>query len=181
MLRSLSQLQQEWAQCWLESRHPSWNGQPLRSRRSGREAPSQQPAHPRFQEKLETVYGFWTLATSSTLEYKPTVDGLLASSGVNHEEGLVVKAQALENHGHGTLPFTDWVPSTSCSSSVPQEMCQSLSRVQLFATPWTVACQAPLSTEFSRQEYWSGKPFLSPGDLPDPGIESRSPALHTDS
>ena len=37
------------------------------------------------------------------------------------------------------------------------------------ATPWTVACQAPLSVGFSRQEYWSGLPFLSPGDLPDPG------------
>ena len=52
-----------------------------------------------------------------------------------------------------------------------------LSRVQLFATPWTVAHQAPLSMGFSRQEYWSGLPFPSPGDLPDPGIEPRSPAL----
>ena len=41
----------------------------------------------------------------------------------------------------------------------------------LFATPWTVACQAPLSMGFSRQEYWSGLPFPPPGDLPDPGIE----------
>ena len=54
---------------------------------------------------------------------------------------------------------------------------KSLSRVQLFATPWTVAYQAPLSMGFSRQEYWSGLPFPSPGDLPDPGIEPRSPAL----
>ena len=53
----------------------------------------------------------------------------------------------------------------------------SLSRVQLFATPWTVAHQAPLSMEFSRQEYWRGLPFPSPGDLPDPGIEPVSPAL----
>ena len=45
------------------------------------------------------------------------------------------------------------------------------------ATPWTVACQAPLSVGFSRQEYWSGLPFLSPGDLPDSGIEPGSPAL----
>ena len=57
---------------------------------------------------------------------------------------------------------------------------KSLSRVRLFATPWTVAYQAPLSMEFSRQEYWSGLPFPSPGDLPDPGIESRSPALQAD-
>ena len=47
--------------------------------------------------------------------------------------------------------------------------------------PWTVAYQAPLSMEFSRQEYWSGLPFPSPGDLPDPGIEPRSPALQADS
>ena len=48
-------------------------------------------------------------------------------------------------------------------------------------TPWTLASQAPLSVGFSRQEYWSGLPFLSPGDLPDPGIEPRSPALQEDS
>ena len=48
-------------------------------------------------------------------------------------------------------------------------------------TPWTVTCQAPLSLGFSRQEYWSGLPFPSPGDLPNPGIESRSPALQADS
>ena len=47
--------------------------------------------------------------------------------------------------------------------------------VQLFVTLWTVAHQAPLSTVFSRQEFWGGLPFPPPGDLPDPGIESRSP------
>ena len=56
-----------------------------------------------------------------------------------------------------------------------------LSRAQLFETPWTVACQAPLSKGFSRQEYWSGLPFPSPGDLPNPGIEPGSPALQADS
>ena len=49
------------------------------------------------------------------------------------------------------------------------------------ATPWTVACQAPLSMRFSRQEYWSELLFPSPGGLPDPGIEPRSPALQADS
>ena len=49
------------------------------------------------------------------------------------------------------------------------------------ATPWTVACQAPLSMEFSRQEYWSGLPFSSPRDLPDSGIEPGSLALQADS
>ena len=55
-----------------------------------------------------------------------------------------------------------------------------LSHVRLFATPWTVAHQAPLSMGFSRQEYWSVLPFPSPGDLPDPRIEPTSPALKTD-
>ena len=57
---------------------------------------------------------------------------------------------------------------------------KSLSCVQLFKTPWTISYQAPLSMEFSRQEYWSGLPFPSPGDLPDSGIEPRSPALQAD-
>ena len=56
----------------------------------------------------------------------------------------------------------------------------SLSRVWLFATPWTVAHQAPLSMEFSRQEHWSGLPFPSPGNLPNPGIECRSPTWQAD-
>ena len=54
---------------------------------------------------------------------------------------------------------------------------KSLSSVRPFASPWTVAHHAPPSMGFSRQEYWSGLPFLSPGDLPDPEIEPRSPAL----
>ena len=57
---------------------------------------------------------------------------------------------------------------------------KSLSRVRLFATLWTVAYQAPLSMEFSRQEYWSGLPFPAPRDLPDPGITPRSPTLLAD-
>ena len=57
---------------------------------------------------------------------------------------------------------------------------KSLSRVQLFVTPWTVTYQDPLSMGFSRQEYWSGLPFPSPGDLADPGIEPRSLALWAD-
>ena len=59
-----------------------------------------------------------------------------------------------------------------------------VSHVRLFATPWTVACQAPLSMRFSRQEYWSGLSFPPPGDLPNPGIEPASlmaPASHADS
>ena len=61
-------------------------------------------------------------------------------------------------------------------------MCvQSLSHVRLFVTLWTVAHRAPLSMGSPRQEYWSGLPFLSPGDLPDPGIKPGSPQLQADS
>ena len=70
-----------------------------------------------------------------------------------------------------------------CTSYVPSiSLCvKLLSRVRLSATPWTVARQAPPSMGFSRQEYWSGLPFPSPGDLPNPGIEPRSPTLQADS
>ena len=57
---------------------------------------------------------------------------------------------------------------------------QSLSCVQLFVTPWTVARQTPLSMEFSRQEYWTGLPFPPPRDFPDPGIKSMSSVLQAD-
>ena len=56
-----------------------------------------------------------------------------------------------------------------------------LSRVRLFATPWTIAYQSPLSMGFSRQEYWSELPFPAPGDLPNPEIKPRSPELQADS
>ena len=61
--------------------------------------------------------------------------------------------------------------------AIPKVKVKSLSRVRLFETLWTVAYQGPLSMGFSRQEYWSRLPFPSPGDLPNPGIELRSPAL----
>ena len=70
-------------------------------------------------------------------------------------------------------PITSW-------QMKERKKVKSLSRVQLFATPWTVAYQAPLSLGFSRQEYSSGFPFPSPGDLPNPGTEPRSPALQAD-
>ena len=58
---------------------------------------------------------------------------------------------------------------------------QSLSHVWLFVTPWTVAHKAPLSVGFSRQEYWGGLPFPSPGDLPNPRVELQLPALQANS
>ena len=70
--------------------------------------------------------------------------------------------------GHDWVTELNWKWKWSCCG------------VQLFATPWTVAHQAPPSMGFSRQEYWSWLPFPSPGDLPDPGIKPRSPALQAD-
>ena len=61
-----------------------------------------------------------------------------------------------------------------CYGGMHACMLRSFSHVQLFKTPWTVACQAPLSMGFSRPEHWSGLPCPPPGDLPDPGIESES-------
>ena len=71
--------------------------------------------------------------------------------------------------------LNSWAPISS------KVVVVSLSCVQLFGTPWTIACQAPLSMGFSRCEYWSGLPFPSPGYLPNPGIEPRSPAWQADS
>ena len=62
-----------------------------------------------------------------------------------------------------------------------ESVSQSLNRVQLFATPWTLAHQALLSMGFSRQEYWIVLPFPPSGDLPNPWTEHESPVLHMDS
>ena len=63
----------------------------------------------------------------------------------------------------------------ACSLEESESEVKLLRRFQLFATPWTVAYKAPLYMGFSRQEYWSGLPFPSPGDLPNPGIEPGLP------
>ena len=69
-------------------------------------------------------------------------------------------------------------PEGEDKSEVKVKVTQSCPTLE---TPWTAAHQAPLSIEFSRQEHWSGLPFPSPGDLPNPGIEPESPALQADS
>ena len=85
----------------------------------------------------------------------------------------------------------DHTPGPSGSSKQPNQVqvierkkekkMKSLSHVQFFVTLWPVARQASPAMGFSRQEYWSGLPFSSPWDLPDPGIKPRSPALWADS
>ena len=86
-------------------------------------------------------------------------------------------------HQHHHMSVSRWKQIFQLQCSLRRAVAQakvkvkSLSRVRLFVTLWTVAYQAPLSMGFSRQEYWGGLPFPSPGDLPDPGIEPRSPSL----
>ena len=82
------------------------------------------------------------------------------------------------------LPAGDGRVEKVCPCTIKYLICVCVSVAQLYptlATPWTVAHQAPLSKGFSRQEYWRGLPFPSPGDLPDPGIEPTFPALQVDS
>ena len=74
--------------------------------------------------------------------------------------------------------YTNYVRN---SLSNYESVVASIKSCLTFVTPWTVAYQAPQSMEFSRQEYWSGLPCPSPGDLPNPGIEPGSPALQADS
>ena len=81
------------------------------------------------------------------------------------------------------IPYLSTVLSYSLYSQKKRKRkrkVKSFSHVWLFVTPWTVAYQASLSMGFSRQEYWSGLPFASPGDLPHPGVKPRSPALQAD-
>ena len=96
---------------------------------------------------------------------------------------MAVATEALERAGHREAPYPDAYsqpPRWALQAAALQRCVKLLSRDQLFATPWTVAYQAPSSMGFSRQEYWSGLPFPSPGDLPNPGTEPGSSALQAD-
>ena len=96
----------------------------------------------------------------------------------------------IEERGNGGLGWAAMkmvkipYPECVCVCVCARACIQSFSHVRLLAIPWTVACQAPLSMTFFRQEYRSGLPFPPPGDLPDPGIKPASPvspALQVDS
>ena len=119
------------------------------------------------------------------LDFHPLKEGQV-------KQAVIFLLTPCSEHFQGVCWHSQW-KEDACSPCLKGDMRRSpleqeltspevklLSRVRVFATPWTVACQAPLSMGFSRQEYWSGLPFPSPGDLPDPGIEPRSPALETD-
>ena len=103
-----------------------------------------------------------------------------------HLPGRSGAKDVLEVHGREGLPASPRVcylvteGSAYCQGSTGA-VCSVASVMSDFVPLWTVALQAPLFMEFSRQEYWSGLPFPSPGDLADPEIEPRSPALQADS
>ena len=92
-----------------------------------------------------------------------------------------VKCQSTSDHfKHLKQPFQ--ISQCTFKHSKSEKLkCQLLSPVQFFQTPWTVACQVPLSMGFSIQERWSGLPFPSPEDLPNPGIEPGYSTLEADS
>ena len=101
-------------------------------------------------------------------------------------EGSPQPAALIQTQGGGFKILSPQNAVQSCKSgkSPVHALLRHFSHVRLFATPWTVACQAPLSMGFSRQECWGGLPCPPPGDLPDPGIEPVSPvapALQADS
>ena len=96
-------------------------------------------------------------------------DVTVISSGTKSLDGSSLKTTSVQIYG------------TFCKiTGLKWSEVKSLSHVRLFATPWTIAYHAPQSMEFSKQEYWSGLPFSSPGDLPNPGIKPWSPTLQAD-
>ena len=124
----------------------------------------------------------WTVAHQATLSIGILQARILERVAISFSRGFSrSKDQTQVSHTAGRLFIfwatrEPWLLIDTCNCCV-----QSLSRVQLFVTPWTVACQAPLSMGFSRQQFWSRRPFSPVGDLPDPGIEPTSPALQADS
>ena len=101
---------------------------------------------------------------------------------VGKEVGSVWVPKGGGSHGnHCGFPWSLPFATSKIQTSKDQSVCQSLNHVRLFVTPWTVALQALSFMKFSRQEYWSGLPLSSPGDLPNPGIEPGSPTLQVDS
>ena len=94
------------------------------------------------------------------------------------EKPLQWEAHMLQLKRSPKMPQPEKSPNKKIKLNIKNMKVKSFSRVRLFATPWTVAYQAPLSMGFSRQEYWSGVPLPSPGELPNPG--TNSPALQAD-
>ena len=98
------------------------------------------------------------------------------STGPRHSDEFMSKTGCMGGGAEGKRERVRWSVSIWDRKGTESEV-KSLGRVRLFATLWTVANQALPSMVFSKQEYWSGSPFPSPGDLSDPGIQPSSPAL----
>ena len=101
-----------------------------------------------------SLSGLQTVTSSSSLSWQRKRE--------NELSGIALSSQEHQSHHEGPSLVLSFSRSVVFDS---------------FATPWTVACQAPLSVGFPRKEYWSGLPFPSPGDFPNPAIEPKSPAL----
>ena len=106
-------------------------------------------------------------AAAKSLQLCPTLCNPIDGSPPGSSAPGILQARILE-----------WVAISFFNACMPPKALQSCPTL---CDLWTAAHQAPLSIEFSRQEYWSGLPFPSPGDLPDPGVEPTSPALQADS
>ena len=132
------------------------------------------------QVKIDTVCLFLMLTAlkEQWLFEGKMVDSKIGAETVQEQCVLVLKSKEGLREQWGYVKRTEepaWRGSHWSSEPVKLP-----NHVQLFETPWTIASQAPPSMEFSRQAYWSGLPFPSPGDLPDPGFKPRSPALQAD-
>ena len=97
----------------------------------------------------------------------------VAQACPTHRDPMDCSLPGSSIHGIFQARVLEWL-AIAFSINTPTCMLSHFSTVWLFVTPWTVACQAPLSVGFSRKEYWSGWPFPSPGDLPHPGAEPTS-------
>ena len=115
------------------------------------------------------VFNLRAAAAAKSLQSCPTLRNPIDGSPPGSPVPGILQARTLE-----------WVAISFSTAGKWKVKVKLLSCLLLFATPWTAAYPAPPSMGFSRQEYWSGLPFPSLGDLPDPGIEPRSPALQPD-
>ena len=127
------------------------------------------PTEPRGQLERKVVHFQWFWKEWAELSYYDNQEIIRPDYSENQEIiHQIIKSKCLKF-------------KSKCLKTLALKMkVKSLSRVQLFATPWTVAYQALTSMGFSRQECWNGLPFPSPGDLPNPGIEPRPPEVQAD-
>ena len=165
------------SECWLSSPLLGHHCSALRSGRAG------YFMHVYLSTCVHTcmLSCVWLFATPWTVTQQAPL--FMEFSRQEHWSGLPFPSpRHLPNPGIKpvSLCFLHWQADSLPLVAPEKVKVKSLSHVQLFVTPWTVAHQASPSMGFSRQECWSGLPFPSPGDLPYPGIEPRSPALKAD-